>query len=265
MRKFIFYIAFMLKSLRILILLFILLAVAVASWRTKANAVAWKYTLVVNVFPINGDGSAVTEAYLRGLTSDEFKPIEHFMQDEAARYGRASNASIEVRLKPELLTQPPAPPREGNVIETIFWSLKLRWWSYRHAEVKGPGPQVKLFLLYFDPARQTRLNHSTALQKGLIGRVNVFAAQQMAQQNNVIITHEFLHTLGATDKYDLSTALPLFPNGFAAPQQLPLYPQAFAEIMGGRVPLSASRARIPESLNEVTIGPATALEIRWLQ
>lgn len=255
----------MYKSIRILILLFILLAVATATWRSKANAVSWKYTLAVNIFPINGDGSAVAEEYVRALTVDEFKPIEHFIQDEAARYGLNSNASIELHLRPVLTNQPPAPPRAGNPLEVIWWSLNLRWWSYRHAVVSGAGPQVKLFVLYFDPAKQTRLSHSTALQKGLIGRVNVFAASDMRKQNNVIITHEFLHTLGASDKYDLSTNSPVFPVGFAQPQQLPVYPQAFAEIMGGRVPISASHARIPESLDEVLIGRATALEIRWLK
>lgn len=255
----------MFKSIRILILLFILLAVAVATWRSKANAVSWKYTLAVNIFPINGDGSAVAEAYVRALNIDEFKPIEHFMQDEAARYELNSNASIELHLRPVLASLPPAPPRAANPLEIIWWSLNLRWWSYRHAVVSGPGPQVKLFVLYFDPARQSRLSHSTALQKGLIGRVNVFAAHDMRKQNNVVITHEFLHTLGASDKYDLSTNLPIFPLGFAQPQQLPVYPQAFAEIMGGRLPLSANSARTPESLDEVLIGRDTALEIRWLK
>lgn len=254
----------MYKSIRILILLFILLAVATATWRSKANAVSWKYTLAVNIFPINGDGSAEAEAYLRALTIDEFKPIAHFMQDEAARYGLNSNASIELHLRPVLASQPPAPPRAGNPFEIIWWSLKFRWWSHQHAATTGPGPQVKLFVLYFDPARQTRLSHSTALQKGLIGRVNVFAARDMRQQNNVVITHEFLHTLGASDKYDLTTNLPIFPLGFAQPQQLPVYPQAFAEIMAGRIPISANSARVPESLDETLIGPATAVEIRWL-
>ena len=254
----------MFKSIRILILLLILLGVAMASWRAQSAAVSWKYTLAINVYPINGDGSAVAEAYARNLTKEEFAPIEQFMLDEAARYGRSGDASVEVHLRPMLAALPPAPPINGNLFEVIVRSLNLRWWSYRHADAKGPGPQISLFVLYFDPAKHAQLDHSTALQKGLIGRVNVFASREMSGQNNVIIAHEFLHTLGASDKYDLATNLPIFPLGYAEPQRLPLLPQTLAEIMGGRVPVTPTMAHIPSSLNEVVIGKITALEINWL-
>ena len=101
------------------------------------------------------------------------------------------------------------------------------------------------------------------LRKGLVGVVNAFATRHMAGSNAVIIAHEMLHTLGATDKYDLATNQPLFPHGYADPDRDPLYPQRRAEIMGGRVPLSAARAEIPSSLKQVVVGPATALELRW--
>ena len=140
----------------------------------------------------------------------------------------------------------------------------MRWWSYRNAETKGPGTQVKIFLLYFDPAKNNRLAHSTGLQKGLIGRVNVFAARDMASQNNVVITHEFLHTLGATDKYDPASNQPMFPAGYAIPEQLPLLPQRFAEIMAGRTPTSQNTAETPNGLSDALIGKETAIEINWL-
>jgi hypothetical protein len=253
----------MFKTLRIAFLLFVLAAVGMAAWRAKTNSVAWKYTLIVNVYPINADGSAASEAYVRALTVDEFRPLEKFMLAEAARRERAAHASIEVRLGPVLASVPPAPPIAGSVLDVIIWSLQLRWWSFRNAETHGPGAQVKLFVLYFDPNQSAQLAHSTALQKGLIGRVNVFATAQMKAQNNVIIAHEFLHTLGATDKYDLRTNLPIFPQGYATPDQLPLYPQPFAEIMGGRQPLTESSASIPLSLDQVVIGDQTAHEINW--
>lgn len=264
MRKFIFLIECMFKAIRIFILLFILAAVAMAAWRAKTGAVSWKYTLVVNVYPINGDGSATADAYVRSLTVDEFIPIEGFMQDEARRFGLASQASIQMRLHPIIAALPPAPPHNGSPLDVVMWSLQLRWWAYLNAEAKGPGPQVKLFVLYFDPAKKSLLEHSTALQKGLIGRVNVFASHEMSKQNNVIIAHEFLHTLGASDKYDLATNLPIFPIGYAEPDRTPTLPQALAELMGGRVPLTPTDARIPSGLDEVVIGKATALEINWL-
>ena len=60
-----------------------------------------------------------------------------------------------------------------------------------------------------------------------------------------------------------SNSVPLHPQGYAEPYQQPLYPQRKAEIMGGRIPLSAQQAKMPESLAEVVVGVYTAGEINW--
>ena len=253
----------MFKAFRILILLLILAGVSYGTWHTKTRSVEWKHELPVNIYLVNGDGSENVNKYLSSLTVDDFKPIQRFMHDEAERYGRSANASIEIKLGGIIATLPPAPPRNGSVPEAILWSLKMRWWAFRNGETSGPGPQVKMFLLYFDPAQTGSLQHSTGLQKGLIGRVNVFASRDMARQNNMVITHEFLHTLGATDKYDPATNQPTYPDGYANPDQQPPEPQSFAEIMAGRIPVSQTNATIPESLNDVVIGSLTAREINW--
>jgi hypothetical protein len=254
----------MFKFLRVVILLLLLAGVALGAWRAKTRSVAWAYTLPVNLYLINADGSASTAEYLHKVKLADFKPIEKYMKDEAARYGRESHASIEIRLRGIIPELPPEPPRSANPLEVIMWSLHMRWWSYRNAETTGPGPQVKLFLLYFDPARSSRLGHSTGLQKGLLGRVNVFASGEMAAQNNVVITHEFLHTLGATDKYNLADNQPAFPDGYAIPEQHPLLPQRYAEIMAGRIPLTENKAEIPAGLGDTLIGEKTAREINWM-
>ncbi|MGV8934143.1 MAG: hypothetical protein ACOH1I_05945 [Gallionellaceae bacterium] len=253
----------MFKNIRIFILLLILVGVAVGSWKTKSKSVEWKYDLPVNIYLINGDGSEITAAYLKGITVADFKPVETFMKEEARRYARDKTASIELRLGGLLVSAPPEPPLHGSAIEIIFWSMRMRWWAFRHTNIKGANPQVRLFLIYFDPARTPRLGHSTGLQKGLLGRVNVFAARDMASQNNVVIAHEFLHTLGATDKYDAATNQPLFPQGYALPEQIPLYPQKYAEIMAGRTPVNSNTSEIPAGLNDVVIGEKTAREINW--
>ena len=82
--------------------------------------------------------------------------------------------------------------------------------------------------------------------------------------NDVVIAHELLHTLGASDKYDYGSNAPRFPDGYGDPQQQPLYPQRTAELMAGRRMISATRWEQVYGLEEVVIGPATALEIRWL-
>jgi hypothetical protein len=81
--------------------------------------------------------------------------------------------------------------------------------------------------------------------------------------NNIVITHELLHTAGASDKYDLASGAPLFPIGFGDRDRQPLFPQDAAEIMAGRRALSATEWEMPGSLRSVVVGPETALEIRW--
>ena len=85
----------------------------------------------------------------------------------------------------------------------------------------------------------------------------------MKGSNDTVIAHELLHTLGATDKYDLRSNQPAHPDGFAEPDREPLYPQSFAELMGGRIPVSSAESTTPESLQQVIVGAKTASEIGW--
>lgn len=73
-----------------------------------------------------------------------------------------------------------------------------------------------------------------------------------------------LNTLGATDKYDLASGEPVFPDGYADADKTPRYPQTLAEILGGRVPLSATHSELPDGLYEAQVGALTAPEINWV-
>jgi hypothetical protein len=85
----------------------------------------------------------------------------------------------------------------------------------------------------------------------------------MAGQNNIVIAHETLHTVGATDKYDLETGAPIYPGGYAEPDAEPRFPQRYAEIMAGQRALSEREREMPAELSHVVVGPATAGEIGW--
>ena len=150
------------------------------------------------------------------------------------------------------------------MFSVLTWSLKMRFWVSGVTD-DDIDPDVRIFLRYHRPEFDMPLENSVGMQKGMYGIVNAFANRQSRGSNNVIIAHEFLHTLGASDKYDLSTGLPLAPHGLADPDRKPLYPQKKAEIMGGRIALSASNAEIPASLKLAIIGPETAREDRLLR
>lgn len=256
------------KSVRILLLLVVLLIVALGTWRDRAQTTSWKHPVYLVVYPINGDGSDASARTIATLTPERFAPIEAFFTAEASRYGvklEYGQPPVRVRVAPEVRESPPSPPANGNILAVMAWSLRLRWWAWQHGDYKtGPG-QIRMFVLYHDPDRNPRLAHSLGLEKGLIGVVNAFAGTQMEGENQVVIAHEFLHTVGASDKYDPATTLPRFPEGYADPGREPRYPQAAAEIMGGRIPLSPAEAEIPEGLHRAMVGKVTAAEIGWLK
>ncbi len=246
----------MFRALRIALLLFILATLAVGAWKSKARASAWQSTLHATIYPIAADDSAVTRRIVASLHADDFAPTSEWLQNEVERHGRPLLRPLAINLAAPLESLPPAFPANGSGAAVALWSLQLRFWAWRHDAAPGPRPDVRLFVLYHDPARTPELG----LEKGLIGVVKVFASRDERQRNAVVIAHELLHTLGATDKYDPLSALPRFPEGYAEPQRTPRHPQALAEIMGGRIPVADRRATIPDTLEQTRIGPRTAVE-----
>lgn len=251
----------MLRKFRITILLLILATVLVGSWRSTARTTAWENTLHVTIYPIAADPSDTSRRFVADLKPEDFTLIGDWLEGEVHRYGRSILRPVAINLAPPLASQPPPFPAGGNTLTMIGWSLRLRFWAWRHDDAPGPRPDVRLFLLYHDPVLTPMLDHSVGLEKGKIGVVKVFASRNERQRNTVVIAHELLHTLGATDKYDSGSLAPHFPDGYAEPQQQPLHPQTTAEIMAGRIPLAADRAKTPDSLAQTRIGPQSAREI----
>lgn len=253
------------RVIRIAVLLFILATVAQGAWLARTRTTEWDRTLHVVIYPINGDGSPTVERYLAGLRPAALEPIEAFIRREAESHGLRLQPPVMIDLAPTVSSRPPTPPFGRGKAEVIVWSLRLRYWAYWNDTYKRIKPDVRIFVSYFDPAVSPRLAHSTGLQKGLIGVVNAFATAEMDGSNNVVITHELLHTFGATDKYDFTNNRPSYPDGYADPNAQPLHPQARAEIMAGRIPISATQAEVPAGMEEVAIGARTALEINWVK
>jgi hypothetical protein len=253
----------MFKAIRIGILLLVLLVVSLSSWLTQARSTDWNNSLWVKVYPINADGSTASSEYIAGLDVDQFAAIEEFIAREAAKYGRDLSRPVRMELGVAVAEQPPELVTSPGIPQIMLWSLKLRWWASRITRDQDElPPDVRVFVRYHEPGGERRLENSVGMQKGMVGVVNAFAGRQHTAINNVIIAHEFLHTLGASDKYDPASGQPAFPTGYAEPGRDPLLPQRYAEIMGGRIAVSETDAMIPKSLRYVVIGPETAAEIR---
>lgn len=254
----------MFKALRIAVLLLILLTVSLSTWLTQARSTDWNNSLWAKVYPINADGSDATQQYIDALELDDFGGIEAFVAREAKKFGRGLEQPLRMELGPPVAEQPPALPASRGIPQVMWWSLKMRWWA-GNVTADRIAPDVRIFVRYHQPQDGLMLENSVGIQKGMVGVVNAYAGRRHTPVNNVIIAHELLHTLGATDKYDPATGLPAFPDGYAEPAREPLHPQRFAEIMGGRIPVSEAEAMIPQDLREAVIGQATAREIQLLE
>jgi hypothetical protein len=253
------------KAFRVTVLLIILIFVGTDTWLTRLRATSWGHPLRVVVYPINGDGSEAAAHYIAKLDVTRFAAIERIVKQQALHYGITLEDPMDIALAKPVNSIPPLPLRDGNMLKTIVWSLRLRLWASKWDRYDGPTPEVRAFTLYYDPKTHPVLEHSTGLEKGMIGVIKLFASDKMTAENNIVMLHELLHTLGATDKYDLRTDQPIYPDGYAEPDLQPRLPQHKAEIMAGRIPLAPNRAEIPDSLADVVIGPKTAHEIGWIK
>jgi hypothetical protein len=253
----------MLRKLRIAVLLLILAIVALKSWQEQHVSKRWRVPLYVSIYPIAADDSAVTHAYLEHLDAQAFKPIDAFFAHEAQRYALGTSEPFRTRLRTPLIDRPPQRAADAGVLATVFWSLRLRYWAWHVSGHAGEPEDIRVFVLYHDPALTPSVPHSLGLTKGLIGVVYAFADPQMDGANDVVLAHELLHTLGATDKYDLRNDAPIFPDGYGDPQQVPLLPQRSAELMAGRRIVAPNRWEQVSGLDQVVLGPASAAEINW--
>jgi len=259
----------MFKFIRITILLGILAWAAFYTKIQHQQSRSWSEPLAVTIYPINGDnGSNSVNEYINNLESQDFSAIDAFIKQESESYNLSSKQQPTITNLGATLDKlpPPAPlPGSDSTAEVILWSLKLRYWVWQNTpDNQSNLRRVRIFVLYHEATKGRFLQHSLGIDNGLVAVVHAFASDVHSAQNNVVITHELLHTVGATDKYDASANnAPLFPHGYAEPELEPLHPQNLAEIMAGRIPISEGQSQMPLSLNQCVIGEQTAAEINW--
>jgi hypothetical protein len=252
-----------LKRLRIAALLYLLLFVAAAQFLTTRNAMDWDVPLYVDIYAVAGDDTGVTRRFIDELQPSAFAAAEAFFAREAKRYGVALEHPFKLRMVGEYAAGLPHLDEDAGRLDVLLWSLRMRWLATRLSWRAGPSGDIVVFAVFHEPTTGAALDRSTALDKGLIAVANLFADHGASSTNQIVLAHELLHTLRATDKYSLISNTPSYPDGYAAPDAKPLLPQTKAELMAGRIALDEQRAEMPASLSQVVIGPATAHEIGW--
>lgn len=250
------------KNIRVAILLVVLLVVAVNAYRDQNQD--WNQPIYILLHPINADGRTTTQQYIQQLQQDDFAEVKQYLEKNSQQY-RGQSSYFTIQIGRELQQTPPKMSEQPSILNNILWSLKFRFYAWKQHQSGDGSPSLTLYLNFYDPKQSRELKHSTALERGRIGSVNLFASPKQAAQNKVVLVHELLHGFGATDKYNLSNGEPIFPIGYAQADQQPLYPQTEAEIMGGRIPLSEHKSKMPNDLNETVISILTAREVGWIK
>ena len=253
------------SSIRVTFLLIVLLCVGFVSLTQLVYTRNWNQTLQVTVFPINADGHIATSDYIENLEASTFSIIDRWAIREARRYDLDLEQPFKVSLGEQVKSQPPPWPENDNEIAVLFWGLRFRWWAYQNTPDDDGGlTRIRMFVMYHSGESDKPLAHSLGLQKGLIGLVHAFAIDEQTSQNNIVIAHEMLHTVGAIDKYS-EFGSPIYPIGYANAQREPLFPQRYAEIMTGRIPTSYGSSYMAASMRSTQINEFTANEINWLK
>jgi hypothetical protein len=247
------------KRLRVGVLLTLLLGIA--AWaalrqRKLDRRTEWQRPLRVSVVLVSNEpvSDDVTAAWARGLEN-----LDAWFQGEATRLGLPLERPVHFELAPNaVIAEVPSPPADGsgNWHDAIALRSKLK----SLAEQGHPGLFDARLLVAL---RQNEARRVEGLGEagGTIGLIDGNAGDTELALELIALAHELLHCLGAMDAYDAQGHA--LPRGMVEPERG--YPQSFAEVMVGEVPVTPSEGRLPKSLEEVRIGDETAREVGWLK
>ena len=80
----------------------------------------------------------------------------------------------------------------------------MRGWVWLYGGEKDLAPaDIKIFVRYQNNKPDGMMERSDGIQNVSYGIVNAGAFRAMASRNRIVIVHELLHILSASDKYNL--------------------------------------------------------------
>lgn len=248
------------KGRRVAVLLIVLAVVVFgAALRTQQlqRRTSWSRPLQVSVVLVSEvDVERITlRSWKNGLVE-----LESWFATEATRHGVTLKRPVVFTLAPEVkrATLPPPPEPTGSLLDD---ASAARAYSEELAKVAMPEGDVRLVVVLGDSAGPGRVE-GIGERGGVYGLVHASRQDTQLTLELMALAHELFHCLGADDAYD-GDGHAVFPGGFVEPEKVPRFPQAFAEVMCGEVPLAADHGRLPKTLDEVGVGDVTARAIGW--
>ncbi|HET8723161.1 MAG TPA: hypothetical protein VFM53_03080 [Anaeromyxobacteraceae bacterium] len=254
-----------LRGLRIGALVVLLLLVgawAVERSLRRSGRTAWTRPVEVGLVLLSPAGDADEDAWRRGAAA-----LQSRLASEMARWRGPG-------MEPFLLTVVgpvrwggtlPLLPEGDGILDRAAHAVRV-WRTLREVDraagggTRGFDVQVLVLCVPTASGPEASAEGSAAL-RGEVALVRATCTGDLSLPLQAV-GHEILHAVGATDKYD-AAGHARTPEGLAEPGRSPPYPQDHAEWMVGEVPVAPGRGRLPASLEEMRVGPATAREIGW--
>ena len=196
-----------------------------------------------------------------------FRVLEARFAAEYHRYGGQLDRPVTFTLYgPVTVDRPPPPDPDSDIPSLARHAYEL--WRWTHAVDQSCGLPTRsfdsrIYLVMSAPQDKGRQwVEGSSESGGRIGLAKVELDVTSVDLALFVASHELLHTLGATDKYDPS-GLALVPSGLVEPDRVPRFPQRYAEVMARNLVLAPGKERPPDSIAELGVGIATAREIGW--
>ena len=195
------------------------------------------------------------------------RELEARLASEYHRYGGQLERPVTFTLFGPVTANRGAPPDpDSDVLSLARHSYEL--WRWTHAidsasKLSSGSFDSRIYLIMRAPQQKdiAWVEGSSELG-GRVGVARVELDSASVDLSLFVTAHEFLHTLGASDKYD-ATGHALIPEGLVEPDRVPRFPQHFIEVMARNRVVAPGVEETPDSLAQLGVGLATAREIGW--
>lgn len=250
------------KSIRVLLLLLILAPLTFVAFAERDPRPGWDRPMVVGIYPYSADEDPAVLEWIERLSPADFRPIEAWLAGQAAAYQLEVDIPFELLLGRPLQNAPPPPPRQDKTWERLRWAAALRWWAWRFDD-QGLGIDIIVVARFHGESTPYRQLQSIGMHSPRLALVKQIASELEQPRNKLILAHELLHTVGASDHYQPGSGRPRHPQGYVEPNREPRYPQPAGEVMSMAWPFAADIHIDLHELENARIGATTAREIGW--